>query len=52
MYTAIATSITLKEDTPKEVIDIINHMIGGDWEDEPKLKKPDHAFLKSKFPCY
>lgn len=46
MYTEIYTKITFKEDTPKEVIDIIKYMVG--MIDETELNgAPDHPLFKT-----
>ncbi len=47
MYTELIFGAELKKDTPKEVIDIIQYMVGGDFEEDKELKIPEHNFFKT-----
>lgn len=46
MYTAIATSITLKDSTPKDVVETLKLMVEGDWEKLKVMEKPNHHLFQ------
>lgn len=46
MYTELVLGVDLVRDTPKEVIDILEFMISGEFED-PKPIVPDHPLFKT-----
>jgi hypothetical protein len=46
-YVRFSLDITLKADTPKEVIDILNHALPRRFTKPKKVELPDHKFFKS-----